>query len=314
MKRIRLESRYAIDRAVVTVGSFDGTHIGHHAVVEEVRTKALDRDGASVVVTFDPHPRHVISPETAPSLLTSLEEKTTAFERMGLDLLAVVPFTHDLRGLTPEAFVERFLVDYLGVDGIVLGYDHGFGRDRSGDVATMRKLGDRHGFDVISIPPTLLDGEPVSSTRVRECIEAGQIEAAARLLGSGYPVSGLVGTGDGRGRTIGFPTANIAFAEAKLLPPNGVYAGRTRVNGEVYKAVVNLGTRPTFGVRERQFEAHLLDYRGNLYDQFMSVELMTRLRPEQKFDGIESLKEQINLDIEEARCRLDATGIPTDAN
>jgi riboflavin kinase / FMN adenylyltransferase len=315
VKRIRLDSAQEVKRAVVTVGSFDGLHIGHRAVVGHVCALADKNKGASVVVTFDPHPRSVIAPESAPKLLTTLEERSAVFEQMGIDLLAVVPFTQALRELTPEQFVDQYLIEYLGIQAIVVGYDHGFGKDRSGNIETMQAMATDRGFEVVSVPPTLLDGAPVSSTRVRGHVELGEMEGAARLLDAGYPVSGVVEAGDARGRTIGFPTANIALEDNKLLPPDGVYAGWVRQNGVSGLAcVINLGTRPTFDGNDRHFEVHILDYDQDLYGKRLSIDLVTRLRAEQKFSGIDELKTQINEDIEEARCRLDATSISIDAH
>lgn len=315
MKRIRLDSPQDLSQTAVTVGTFDGLHIGHRAVVERLRSAADAIDGVSVVVTFDPHPRTVISPESAPKLLTTLEERSDAFDRMGVDVLAVVPFTTELRALSPEQFVDQYLVSYLNVETIVVGYDHGFGKDRSGDIETIQKLADARDFNVVSLPPTLLDGEPVSSTRVRGHVDLGEMEAAARLLGDGYPVSGIVERGDGRGRTIGFPTANLRLEAEKLLPPDGVYAGWVRGrNDNDRRAVVNLGTRPTFESQHRQFEVHILDHKEDLYGERLTVDLSTWLRAEQKFENVEALKSQINADIEEARRRLDGTSIPTGAH
>ena len=311
MKRIQLEGFNTQERAVVTVGSFDGLHIGHRAVIDRVKSLSAEREGTSVIVTFDPHPRQVISPDSAPKLLTSLEEKSAIFGRMGVDLLAVVSFTHDLRQLGPEAFVDRYLIDYLKAEMIVLGYDHGFGRDRSGDLETMQALAAGRGFVVESVPPALLEGDPVSSTRVRGHLELGEMEEAKRLLGEGYPISGVVEEGDGRGQTIGFPTANLNLASTKQLPPDGVYAGLiVSDDGSVdSRAVINLGTRPTFEENNRRFEAHILDFQGDLYGKHLTVALETRLRDEHKFENLESLKSQINEDIAEARRRLDGAGI-----
>ena len=310
MKRIRLDSPVSLDQAAVTVGSFDGLHIGHRAVVNRVRRLAQESDGHSVIVTFDPHPRHVIAPESAPKLLSSLDEKAAALDRMGLDCLAVVPFDDTVRQLDPRTFIDRYLVQYLQASTIVLGYDHGFGRDRSGNIDTVRELAVDRGFAVESVPPTLLDGDPVSSTRVRGYVELGKMESAKRLLGEAYPVAGEVVRGDQRGKTIGFLTANLSVGMEKLLPPNGVYAGWATLEDEQrYLAVVNLGTRPTFDGNETRFEAHLLDFQGDLYGQSLSVGLETRLRDEQKFSSIGELKKQINEDIAEARRRLDGVGI-----
>jgi riboflavin kinase/FMN adenylyltransferase len=251
----------------------------------------------------------VISPETAPKLLTTLEEKASSLEHMGVGCLAVIPFTDHIRQLNPKVFVDRFLVEYLGAETVVLGYDHGFGKDRSGNLGTVRELADERGFEVVSVPPTLVEGEPVSSTRVRNRVELGEMEEAAQLLGGAYPVAAKVASGDGRGKTIGFPTANLVIEDDKMLPPSGVYAGWASERGEPGKpAVVNLGTRPTFEGKGQRFEAHLLDYDGDLYGKRLSVSLVSRLRDERKFDGVEELATQISEDIAEARRRLDGAG------
>ena len=314
MKQIRLESPVQLKRSVVTVGSFDGLHLGHRAVVDRVKEIANVRSRTSVVVTFDPHPRCVISPETAPKLLTTLEEKVSPLERMGVCCLAVVPFTDHIRQLDPKTFVDRFLLEYLDAETIVLGYDHGFGKDRSGDLGTVRRLSGKRGFEVVSVPPTLVQGEPVSSTRVRKHVELGEMEEAAQLLGEAYPVAGRVVPGDGRGKRIGFPTANLAVEDGKMLPPNGVYSGRVSEKGKLGKsAVINLGTRPTFEGETKRFEAHLLDYNGDLYGKRLSISLVSKLRDERKFEGVEELTMQISEDIVEARRRLDGAGVPLDA-
>jgi riboflavin kinase/FMN adenylyltransferase len=314
VKRILLERPQRQHQAVVTVGSFDGLHIGHRAVVDRVKEIAGLRDGTSIVVTFDPHPRQVIVPDSAPKLLTSLAEKSAVLGRAGVDLLAVVPFTKDLRKLGAEAFVDRYLVDFLSAETVVVGYDHGFGRDRAGNLDTIQGIAKKRGFDVVAVPPTLLDGEPASSTRVRAHIEAGELDEAVRILGSGYPILGSVEEGDRRGRTIGFPTANLALPSSKLLPPDGVYAGWVQEEARAYMAVANLGTRPTFNGTDRKFEVHLLDYEGDLYGRDVEIAINTRLRAEQKFDGLEVMKSQINKDIVEARRRLEQTSISMDAH
>ena len=314
MKLIRLDSEQRLEGVVATVGTFDGLHVGHRAVVGTVQSEA-GAEGTSVVVTFDPHPRSVISPDSAPRLLTTLDERADVFARMGVDALAVVEFTQDLRALSPEQFVDKYLLGFLKVDMLVVGYDHGFGRDRAGDIETIRALGEARGFSVSSVEPTLIDGDPVSSTRVRRHIELGEMEAAGRLLGAGYPVSGEVVRGDERGRAIGFPTANLEVGETKLLPPNGVYAGEARMeDGSVGIGVCNLGTKPTFGRNDRTLEVHILDFNREIYGERLTVELSFRLRPEREFETVEDLKTQINQDIVEARGRLDGASIPMDAH
>ncbi len=306
MRTVTLDMSLELPTPVVTVGQCDGVHLGHASVLEAVRTEAEARTGTGVVVTFDPHPRTVIDPAQPPAVLTSLEEKVRRIEPLGIDLLAVVAFTPALRDLSPEAFVREYLVRRLRARVVVLGYDHGFGKDRSGGLDTMQALGEACGFEVRSIPPVLVDGDPVSSTRIRRFVAEGDLEGAGRLLGSGYPVVGRVVRGDGRGRQLGFPTANLLTDDpGKLLPPDGVYAAWVYpAPGERYGGVLNLGYRPTFNGRTRTLEAHILDFEGDLYNQTLGLELVQRIRGEQRFENPAALVAQIHRDRETARDAL----------
>lgn len=301
MQTRTLNQTLAIDNAVVTVGTFDGVHRGHRAVIEAVVATARERSGAAVAVTFDPHPRAVIHPAAPPGVLTSLDEKRRRLADAGIDVLAVIPFTRKVQILSPEAFVSTYLANYLGARVVVLGYDHGFGKDRSGDPETMRALGGRFGFEVTVVPPVIVGDRPVSSSRIRDLVGRGKIDKAGEMLGDGYPVSGRVTPGDGRGRQLGFPTANIVPDEpGKLLPPDGVYAAMACVP-ERYAAVANLGVRPTFNGKNRRLEAHLLDFDGDLYGRRITLELVGRLRGELRFGNPEALISQIHADGQRAR-------------
>ncbi|MDE2998553.1 MAG: bifunctional riboflavin kinase/FAD synthetase [Gemmatimonadota bacterium] len=301
MQTRTLEQTLELENPVVTVGTFDGVHRGHRAVIEAVIALARARSGSAVAVTFDPHPRAVIHPDDPPVVLTSMHEKRQRLEAAGIDVLAVIPFTRPVQMMSPEAFVSTYLVKYLDAKVVVLGYDHGFGKGRSGDPETMRTLGRRFGFDVTIVPPTMAGEGPVSSSRLRDMIRGGRIDEAREMLGGGYPVSGRVAHGDGRGRTLGYPTANIVTDDAmKLLPPDGVYAAKAFVP-EPYAAVVNLGVRPTFNGKSRLFEAHLLDFSGDLYGRRVSLELVNRLRDERRFSSTEALISQIHKDGQRAR-------------
>lgn len=301
MQTRNLEQALELENTVVTTGTFDGVHLGHRAVIEAVVAMARARSGSAVAVTFDPHPRAVIHPDDPPVVLTSMEEKRRRLQDAGIDILAVVPFTRKVQILSPEAFVSTYLVTYLDAKVVVLGYDHGFGKGRSGDPDTMRALGHRFGFDVAIVPPTMAGEGPVSSSRLRDLIREGRIDEAREMLGGGYPVSGCVASGDGRGRELGYPTANIVPDDTmKLLPPNGVYAAKAFVP-EPFAAVVNLGVRPTFNGKSRLLEAHLLDFTGNLYGRRISLELVDRLRGERRFPDPESLIAQIHKDGQRAR-------------
>ncbi|HCR17371.1 MAG TPA: riboflavin biosynthesis protein RibF [Candidatus Latescibacteria bacterium] len=304
MQTITLKERLDLERPVLTVGTFDGVHLGHRGVLRKVQEEAASRKGTSVVVTFDPHPRKIIEPDPATGVLTSLPEKQWRIEAAEMEVLAVVPFTQELRNLTPEAFAERYLVEYLDVSAVVLGYDHGFGKGRSGDLEMMQLLGDRFGYEVYSVPPVLIEGEPISSTRIRGLLLEGNLEKAGRLLGGGYTVIGQVEKGDGRGTQIGFPTANVSVVESdKILPADGVYAAWVYTS-EWHPGILNLGFKPTFNGKSRTLEVHILDYSADLYDHEITLELVHRIRGEQRFEGPEELISQIETDIESARKAL----------
>ena len=301
MRSITLVAPQDLANVVVTVGAFDGIHVGHAAVLETVREEARVRGGTSVVVTFSPHPRKVIEGAAAPPLLTSSEEKAWRIQALGIDVLAVVPFTEAVRRLSPEAFVRSYLVEKLKAQTVIVGYDHGFGKDRSGGFETMQRLGGCYGFEVRSVPPTLVDGAPVSSTRVRSLVQEGDFDSLYPLLGGGYPIIGSVVKGDRRGRTLGFPTANLAFdAREKLLPPAGVYAAWVFLP-EPHRAVLNFGLRPTFNGLSKTFEVHVLDFEGDLYGRTLKLEVCHRIRAEAKFESLDALTRQIQTDIQTAR-------------
>ena len=309
MRTVTLKERLVLERPVLTVGTFDGVHLGHRGVLRKVHEESEARNGTSVVVTFDPHPRTVIEPDAATGVLTSLPEKRWRIDGGAIDLLAVVPFTGELRDLGPEAFVERYLVGYLNASAVVLGYDHGFGKGRSGDLEMMQMLGRRFNYDVYSVPPVLIDDEPISSTRVRKLIVDGNLKDAGRLLGGGYTVIGRVERGDGRGAQIGFPTANVAVEETrKILPADGVYAAWV-YTPERRPGILNLGFRPTFNGKSRTLEVHILDFSGDLYDREITLEMVHRIRGEQKFEGPDALVSQIRADIESARKALSQTDV-----
>lgn len=310
MRVSSLDDSLDLASPVVTVGTFDGVHVGHRSVLGTVRREAAARSGTAVAVTFDPHPLALIDPQRAPGILTTLAEKTWCLEPVGIDVLAVASFTQDLRSLSRDAFVESYLVGRLGASAVVVGYDHRFGRDRQGDLTAMQDLGRDLGFDVISVPPTHVGGAPVSSTRIRELLSAGDLDGATRCLGGGYPLAGKVVPGDRRGRELGFPTANIALDSAgKLLPRDGVYAAWVYIPHR-RPAVLNLGCRPTFDGETRSLEVHVLDYEGDLYDVALMVEFVHWIRGERQFEGREALTAQIRSDVEDARkalSQVDAT-------
>jgi riboflavin kinase/FMN adenylyltransferase len=299
-------------RTTVTVGTFDGVHRGHQAVLHEIVARAQSAGRASVLVTFEPHPLRVVAPERAPCLLTTSEEKRLLWPLFGLDYVDVLPFTEALRSLSPEDFVRRILIDRWRVGELVIGYDHGFGRDRSGDVETLRRIGAEAGFAVDVVGPVDGGGAPISSSAVRRAIADADFAAAESALGRPYGVLGEVVLGEGRGRAIGFPTANVTPDDpTKCLPPVGVYAVRVEVEGEIHDGMANLGPRPTFDEPAPRLEVHLLDWSGEpLYGARLQVVFAARLREVRRFGGPDELAAQLARDRAQARASLGVAGAP----
>lgn len=300
------------ERSVVTIGAYDGVHRGHQSVIGEVRRRAGGVGAHSVVITFDRHPASVVRPESAPRLLTDLDQKLELLAATGVDATLVVHFDEDQSREDPVDFARRVVVGCLRASSVVVGDDFHFGRGRRGNVATLRELGGEAGFEVV--PMSLLpreDGpdEPVSSTAIRRALAGGQVELAATMLGRPFEARGPVVQGDQRGRTIGFPTANVEVPASICLPADGVYAGwYVRPDGTRHGCAMNLGRRPTFYERAEVslLEAHLLDFSGDLYAEAARVQFTDFLRSERKFDGIESLSRQLKYDIDHARSALAA--------
>ncbi len=290
---------------VVTVGSFDGVHRGHAAVLREIAERARAARRHSVLVTFDPHPLAVVNPAAAPPLLTTGPERREILAQTGLDYAVLLRFDHRLAELAAEDFVREILLRRCGMRELVIGYDHGFGRGRQGDVAMLRRLGASDGFSVDVVPEVQVDGHPVSSTMVRRAVAGGDLDRAARLLGRPYYLTAQVVPGDARGRTIGFPTANLGRVPSrKLLPPDGVYAVRVEWRGGRANGMMNQGGRPTFQQGDRSLEVHLLDWEGHLYGEWLKVEWVARLRDVRRFASAEALRAQLERDRQAARAAL----------
>lgn len=300
------------DRSVLTIGAYDGVHQGHQAIIAQVRRGAAELDARSVVVTFDRHPASIVRPESAPNLLTDLDQKLELLAATGIDATVLVRFDEAQAGEEPQSFVDRVLVGCLAAQRIVVGDDFHFGSHRQGNVSLLRELGIQHDFDVE--PLELLarqDGvdEPISSTAIRRAMAGGQVELAASMLGRPFQARGVVVHGDQRGRLLGFPTANVEVPNVICLPADGVYAGwYLTPEGTRRPCAINLGRRPTFyeHADHSLLEAHLIDFDGDLYDQKARVEFTHFLRSERKFEGIEALVAQLNHDVEHARDVLDA--------
>ncbi len=290
--------------AAVALGNFDGVHFGHRAILAAARAAG----GRLGVVTFEPHPRSVLRPPARPFRLTSATSKAQALADVGVELLVEVPFTLEFAKLPPEDFVRKVLVDTVGAGHVVVGFDFRFGAKRAGTAATMRALGERYGFGVTVVEEVQAkDGASFSSTAIREHLREGHPLEAARMLGHWWEIDGIVAAGQQRGRTIGFPTANLSLGDL-LEPALGVYAVRCSIgegeNLRWYDAIANLGRRPTVDGETLLLETHVFDFEGNLYDKPMRVQLLAFIRPERKFDSFEMLRDQIAKDCDTARAML----------
>jgi riboflavin kinase/FMN adenylyltransferase len=285
---------------VVGLGNFDGMHRGHQQLVDEVRRQARERAGTSVALIFDPHPPRVLRPDKAPPLLMTLAQKIAAFERAGLDAVAIVRFTPELSRFEPEVFVETVLVDWLRVAEVWVGANFLFGRDRSGTFTLLRALGEDRGFRTEKIEPVFYKDFVVSSTRIRHLVAEGRVDEAGALLGHHYSVEGDVVRGDGRGRSLGCPTANLATTN-ELAPADGVYATVAVLDDAYHQAVTSVGVRPTIGDNRPTIETHLLGGIWDLYDRRLRVAFVKFLREQARFDTLEALKAQMAQDCEAAR-------------
>jgi riboflavin kinase/FMN adenylyltransferase len=291
----------AVSGACVTVGTFDGVHRGHWVVLQRLCEAAREGDLLSLLVTFDPHPLKIVRPEAAPRLLTTPNEKKEILTLSGLDYAAFLRFTRSLSLYLPEEFVAEVLVARFGLKRLVIGYDHGFGRGRSGSAETMRRIGARLGFEVEVVAPVLMDGEAISSSRIRQALSEGDVERAAAGLGRPYSLTGVVVHGEGRGRRLGFATANLSVDHGdKLLPRQGIYAVRAAFRSHNGPGLLHLGPRPTFQGSPPSIELHLLDFDGDLYGEPVRVEFLARLRDVQPFGSAAELVEQMKRDREAA--------------
>jgi riboflavin kinase/FMN adenylyltransferase len=291
---------------VCTVGTFDGVHRGHRLVLERLAECARERGLPAVLVTFEPHPLQVVNPAAAPPLLTVGVEKTEVLAESPIDYVVVIPFTPTLATYGADAFVDLVLREQLGLRYLLVGYDHGFGRGRSGDASVLQALGASRGFGVEVVPPVLgTDGRPISSTTIRRAVAGGDLVRAADGLGRAYSASGTVGQGAQRGRTLGFRTINIALPPAhKLMPPEGVYAVRVQTPRGAFGGMMNLGPRPTFEESDPRLEAHLFDVEGDFYGMRVRLDFVARLRETRKFESPEALRAQLVRDEGAARAAL----------
>ncbi len=300
-----------IPNAIVTIGTFDGVHIGHQAIFKEMKSLAQSVNGETVVVTFYPHPRQVLNIDSGNlRFICTQEDKLAKFEEYGIDNVIVIPFTQEFSRTPSDAFINGFIIDKLKPYAMVVGYDHHFGKNRMGDFKQLEDFGKQFGFKVIRVGVKDVDNVAVSSTKIRNALAIGNVRLANQLLGYPYSVTGVVVRGNEIGRTIGFPTANLELPdEYKLINNAGVYACRVNIDGKEYQAMANTGVRPTIGDRadgDFIIEVNIFDFDGDLYGSKLTVRFIERIRDEVKFPGLQELKVQLEKDRVKAKALLDA--------
>jgi riboflavin kinase/FMN adenylyltransferase len=282
---------------VLTVGTFDGVHIGHQKIIERIKSIAERLNGETALLTFYPHPRKVLFEDSDLKLIHTQEEKEQRLEKGGIDHLIVHPFTKDFSRLTALQYVRDLLVEKIGVRALVVGYDHHFGRNREGSFDELREYGEMYGFEVVEIPAQDIDDVSVSSTKIRNALAEGDVVRANQFLGAPFLITGTVVVGQKLGRELGFPTANIRVEEDyKLLPANGVYAVYIYVSEKKYSGMLNIGVRPTVDGKSRTIEANIFDFQGDVYGHRIQLELIGRIRDEMRFDDLDALKSRLNAD------------------
>lgn len=302
-----LQQLPVFNRAVLTIGTFDGVHLGHQQIIRQLLMEAEATGGESVLISFFPHPRKVVRPDQQIAELTSLDERIELLKRQGLDNLVVVPFNKAFSEQTAEEYIKDFLVDRFHPSLIIIGYDHKFGNNREGDYRLLEKMGEQYNYTVKEIPQQLINEVAVSSTKIRQALSNSDIETANQLLGYPYFFKGNVIEGNKLGRKLGYPTANLQIQDPdKLVPSNGVYAVEAQIEGEsrMMKGMMNIGNRPTVDGTRRSVEVHLFDFDEDIYNRHLKVHVRFHLRSEVKFEGLEKLVEQLHKDKENASSKL----------
>lgn len=283
---------------MVTVGTFDGLHLGHQKIIRRMTELAKENSGESILVTFDPHPRLVVNSNSHEiKFINTIKRKFDLLNKLGIDHLIIIPFTKEFAQTSSEDFIINYLVKNIGTKKLIVGYDHHFGRDREGNYQKLHQLGENYGFDVEEISAQYIDDIAVSSTKIRKALMDGDIKLANKMLGYNYSITGIVVEGNKIGRSIGFPTANIEIEDKyKLIAAGGVYACKVDVNGKIYHGMGNIGTRPTIGINGLVTEVHIFDFDKEIYGQEITIYFVDRIRDEKKFSGLEELKSQLEND------------------
>ncbi len=304
MKVLRkLDEIEQVSDPVITIGTFDGIHLGHQQLIKHLQEKKRRYRGHSYVITFEPHPQLILQSKISPiQILSTLDEKIGYISEFNIDYLLVLEFTPELSRLTGEQFIEDVLIKRIGMVDVVIGYDHAFGYKRSGNIDTLRRFGKSHNFNVNVVEPFLLQNTVIKSTVIRDAIKSGSIENANKYLGKSYQLSGTVVKGRGRGRELSFPTANLELNNPnKLVPGNGIYAAQIDIDGKIYDSAVSIGIRLTFDETDRTIEAYIFDFSENIYGKEITINFIKKLRDEKKFSTIDALISQMHNDIEFAK-------------
>lgn len=306
MEHIKLFNKPYSEPTVVTIGTFDGVHVGHQKIIERLVEAAKKEQLASTVLTFFPHPRMVLQKDANIKLINTIEERSMLLERLGLDKLFIKTFDQEFSRLSAEDFVKELLVEQLHAKKVIIGYDHHFGRNRSANIDDLKTFGETYGFDVEEIPAQDIDEVAVSSTKIRKALQEGDIATANAFLGYNFMLSGTVVKGKQLGSTIGFPTANIHIKEAyKLIPKQGAYIVQAQLGNSLVYGMMNIGTNPTVDGSTESIEVHFFNFNQSLYDKTIQVEILHRLRDEQKFDSVEALKKQLEKDKNHSQTYLE---------
>ncbi|HEY7165169.1 MAG TPA: bifunctional riboflavin kinase/FAD synthetase [Candidatus Binatia bacterium] len=298
------DPKLSFERSAITLGNFDGVHLGHQALIRATVEAGKRLDCRSVVLTFEPHPLKVLAPERAPKLILSHKDKMLLFQELGIDAVVIQNFDQSFANIEAEDFVRRFLVDRLRAKETWVGSDLRFGKNRKGSADDLTRLGRELGFHVATVDPIIVNGSRVSSSRIRQLLEQGAVEEAAALLGRYHFVSGKVVSGHRRGRGLGFPTANIA-SRTEVVPANGIYATVLEVKGQRLPSATSVGTNPTFGAAPRTVETFIMDFDNDIYGEQVRLSFVKRIRDEKKFDSIAALTDQMDRDVAAARSILD---------
>lgn len=296
----------ALQNAVVTIGTFDGVHLGHRKIIERLKELAAEINGETVILTFFPHPRMILHPEDESlKLINTIHEKAALLERLGIDHLIITPFSRDFSNQSPEAYIHDVLINTIGTKKIVIGYDHRFGKDRAGGFNDLLRLSATYGYEVIEIPEQDINDVAVSSTLIRDALLNGAIELANNFLGYPFFITGKVGRGDQIGRTIGYPTANIMIEESyKLIPDDGIFSAKVIVDGVSYKGMAYIGSRPTINGITRNIEVNIFDFDAKIYGKEISMQFFNYVRGDIKFDGLDALKIQLAKDRDDVLALL----------